>query len=163
MAAVELGRRAEWATEAAAMGSKLSQDDLPAFQSIHKLAGRVETFAHEHSLLAHSYQGIFQQSGLILGRRRGRRHGGRREGLASDDQVGESDNCRRTHLRTDCIKTKRRDCCNGKGRAEGDNGGKRVLPTYLSLSLSTLLRPKLISTGKLSPHLHLTFVRPRRP
>lgn len=47
--------------------------DIPALESIHELAGGVETFAHEGALLAHGNQGIFEEAGLVL-RRRGGRH-----------------------------------------------------------------------------------------
>jgi hypothetical protein len=45
--------------------------NVPAFQGIHKLPRLVQTFAHERCLLAHSYQGIFQETLLVLGLRGG--------------------------------------------------------------------------------------------
>jgi hypothetical protein len=44
---------------------------VPALESIHELARRVQAAAHQERLLAHDGQGIFQQSCLVLDQRRG--------------------------------------------------------------------------------------------
>jgi len=45
---------------------------VPALERIHQLARRLEAAPHEHRLLAHHGQGIFEQPGLVFygGRRR---------------------------------------------------------------------------------------------
>jgi hypothetical protein len=41
--------------------------DIPAFERIHQLARRVETFAHQGRLLTHGNESIFEQTSLVLG------------------------------------------------------------------------------------------------
>jgi hypothetical protein len=46
---------------------------IPALERIHQLPRRLEAAAHEHRLLSHDAEGIFEQAGLVFYRRR-RRH-----------------------------------------------------------------------------------------
>jgi hypothetical protein len=39
---------------------------LPAFESIHELSWRFQTFAHQMRLLPHYRQGVFKQPGLVF-------------------------------------------------------------------------------------------------
>lgn len=83
--------------------------NIPALESVHELAGRLQTFAHERRLLAHGNQRVFEQSRLVLRRSRRVGHGrrgrqtpsrGRRGVCVSGELTGA--NCRCAHsLQTD--------------------------------------------------------------
>lgn len=54
---------------------------VPALERIHQLARRLETAPHEHRLLAHHGEGIFEQPGLVF-------DGGRRRHCVREERVG---------------------------------------------------------------------------
>lgn len=51
--------------------------DVPALESIHKLAGHIQALAHEARLVAHSIKCIAQQANLVLWRGGSSHAGGR--------------------------------------------------------------------------------------